>query len=452
MKRHGQARGRAGRRARPRLELLEQRLALASDVMPVEQVGHDHLHHHHGHDDHHHHHEGEWEQVYYSASGPPYFLDPADPQPVAECQTCLGVGEAAPVPATVDESAKVSLDQVPHYHSNPGAPNVFYLDFNGQVVNNTDWNRSNSTGQGNNGKPIHAVPYDTDGDQSTFNQTELDAIYEIWQRVSEDFIPFNIDVTTEEPPAEAFRGGRGAARLIVTTNVDDASSGGTGNVWAKGVGGIAFTASYWWAGDTPAWVFHNQIPRTPKAIAEAASHEFGHVLGLTHAGNHSEEYHPGTGEGETSWAPIMGAGYNSNVTQWTDGSYDGGRLTDNFATMTNVLFQVAFREDDHSEAFAEATPLSSTNGRVVASGIIETNKDLDTFSFVHLGGTLDLTVSPAAVGPNLDIIAELFSTESSLPIGKSAPPETLSCQDLSRLASWYVLLANRRRRIHSGDR
>lgn len=355
-----------------------------------------------------------------------------------EC--CPGAAEAAPIAATDDEP-KVELSELPVYHSNPGAPNVFYLDFDGQLVSNTDWNRNNRTGQGNNGNDIHAPAYDTDGDRTTFSQTELDAIYEIWQRVSEDFIPFDINVTTEEPPPSAFKGGRGAARVIISTNVDEEALGGTGNVWAKGVGGIAFSASYWWDGDTPAWVFHNQIPRTPKAIAEAASHEFGHVLGLEHAGKSGREYHAGTGEGETSWAPIMGTGYSSNVTQWTDGSYDGGVPTDNFETMTGILFQINFREDDHGQTKSDATQLVPESGRVTGSGIIETNTDLDAFSFEHPGGLVDVLVSPAAVGPNLDIAVQLYDANSDEPVAEFAPNDVLAATVVAELpAGTYYLL------------
>ena len=42
--------------------------------------------------------------------------------------------------------------------------------------------------------------YDIDGDSDSFSQQEVDVIQEAWARVSEDFIPFNVDITTDEPP------------------------------------------------------------------------------------------------------------------------------------------------------------------------------------------------------------------------------------------------------------
>jgi hypothetical protein len=41
--------------------------------------------------------------------------------------------------------------------------------------------------------PINAVPYDRDGDPG-FSNAELTNIQEIWQNVSEDYAPFDVDV------------------------------------------------------------------------------------------------------------------------------------------------------------------------------------------------------------------------------------------------------------------
>ena len=40
--------------------------------------------------------------------------------------------------------------------------------------------------------------YSKDGDPA-FSAAELDAVQEVWARVAEDYAPFNIDVTTEDP-------------------------------------------------------------------------------------------------------------------------------------------------------------------------------------------------------------------------------------------------------------
>ena len=69
------------------------------------------------------------------------------------------------------------------------------------------------------------------------------------------------------------------------------------------------------------WVFENNLGNSSKNISEAASHEAGHSFGLSHDGNNSTSYYAGHGTGTTGWAPIMGVGYNRNVTQWSKGDY-----------------------------------------------------------------------------------------------------------------------------------
>jgi len=138
-----------------------------------------------------------------------------------------------------DNGPKVPLSEITQLASDPSAPNTFYLDFDGQRVADTDWNRND-----NNGLPIHARPYDTDGDVTTFSQTELDAIFEIWQRVSEDYAPFDINITTIEPSEADLTSRRNAIRGIITTSVDDKDMGGTGEIWFPDAGGYAFIGSW----------------------------------------------------------------------------------------------------------------------------------------------------------------------------------------------------------------
>jgi hypothetical protein len=77
---------------------------------------------------------------------------------------------------------------VPAYSSNPGAAATLYLDFNGHFE--AQWgSHSNIT------TPVFSMDEDT----TTFASNELAAIKEVWQRVAEDFAPFNINVTTVDP-------------------------------------------------------------------------------------------------------------------------------------------------------------------------------------------------------------------------------------------------------------
>lgn len=416
----------AKRCKRLRIELLEHRLLLAGDLWP--QLDQQHLtdeeayyartvHHYDSPD------------VRISATGKAYYVDPAVPESAR--------GENVIREMTVGSGEKIPLEQIPQFNSDPDAPNTFYLDFTGQVVGDTDWNVSNHGAQ-----DIHAAPYDSDGDRTTFSEEEVEAITEICQRVSEDFLPFNINITTIEPPMSKFASGGGAIRAIITTNVDDQQMGGNGKVWFAGAGGVSYVASWLTPGDLPIWVFHNMLPQTAKAIAEATSHEFGHAVGLSHDGTSNSGYYTGHGEGETSWAPIMGSSYSANVTQWSKGDYLGANNHErDISIIANRINKIAIREDDHGNWEPDATPLKRNGAHVFGAGIITERHDLDFFSFEHPGGPINILVSPAEVGANLDVSAEIFDDDKNQ-LEVFSPLETLHAQLSAELAAgtYYLLV------------
>src|SRR5262249_9697043 len=80
------------------------------------------------------------------------------------------------------------LATIPVSHSNPWAAAKLYLDFDGHFE--ATWGSwTNAT----------TPAFDQDGDRSTFSDSEIASITEIWTRVSEDYAPFNVDVTTVDP-------------------------------------------------------------------------------------------------------------------------------------------------------------------------------------------------------------------------------------------------------------
>jgi len=84
------------------------------------------------------------------------------------------------------------IDQTFKLHSKPGSTKTIYLDFDGYSMSGTAWNQSFT-----NGQPLQLAPYDLDGDSTTFSSDEKSTIQMAWQRVAEDYAPFDIDVTTE---------------------------------------------------------------------------------------------------------------------------------------------------------------------------------------------------------------------------------------------------------------
>ena len=316
------------------------------------------------------------------------------------------------------EAAVVSADQAFLLHSRPGAKRTIYLDFDGHRLSGVSWNTSY-----NAGADIEAPAFDLDGYPADFNEAERAVIQEVWQRVAEDFAPFDVDVTTE--PGSEDRLTRSlwsddvfGARILISPI----------SQYFGSYGGLAYVGTFDDIGDTykTALVFPERLSGNPKYIAEAAAHECGHSLGLNHDGvTAGSPYYAGHGSGETGWAPLMGAGYYANLTQWSKGEYAAAdNAQDDLAVMKT--FGLPVRADDHGNDSATATALPGDEAWT-AEGLIGSAADEDVFSFATAGGDLTLAVSVAAVGPNLDLVAELRDTAGTA-LATSSPEAVLGAE------------------------
>jgi PKD repeat protein len=301
--------------------------------------------------------------------------------------------------AVVAGAAVVPLADTFLLHSRQGAQRVIYLDFDGHVLTGTAWNGSTTA-------TINCPPWDIDGNPSSFGDTERTRIQGIWQRVAEDYRPFDVDVTTQYPGESAMTRTDLNDQVFGVRVLISAISSYFGNY-----GGIAYVGVFDYTSDfyKPALVFPENLGNGEKNIAEAASHEAGHTLGLSHDGTTTgSAYYQGSGSGETGWAPIMGVGYYQNLSQWSKGQYANANNTEDDLAII-VSNGVNYRADDHGNTAASATVLPAGSS-LNASGVIERNTDADYFSFVAGAGTITVTVNPAASGPNLDILAELYNS------------------------------------------
>ncbi len=333
------------------------------------------------------------------------------------------------------------------FHSRPSAPNVLYLNFAGEQVTGTAWN--SSLGRTN----IPAQPFSSDSDFSTFSDSEQAAIKRIWQRVAEDFAPFNIDVTTERPATFTSR----TAHALITRSTDangdpNPSSSAGGVAYVNVFGGSSF-ANY-----RPAWVYNNNLGNSEANIAEATSHEIGHNLGLSHDGKtDGSAYYGGHGSGDISWGPLMGTGYGRNVSQWCKGEYYLANNTQD--DLTVIAGKISYRTDDHGDTRASATPLVLTGGTNVVSttpendptnanpvnkGVLELNTDVDVFSFVTGNGAMSLTVNPWIMpsgtrGGNLDVLLELYSEAGALLLTNNVSSRTYASIQTNLTEGLYFL-------------
>jgi hypothetical protein len=312
---------------------------------------------------------------------------------------------------TADTSADLSAASVFALHSRPGASKRIFLDFDGHVTTGTTWNS-----QYRGGASIVTPAYDTDGKPASFSSSELAAIRAIWERVVEDYSPFDVDVTTEDPGVDALRK---SSAIDAQYGVRVVIGGSSSDWYGASAGGVAYTGSFTAATDTPAFVFPAQLARgNEKYVGEAISHEVGHTLGLSHDGRttNSEAYYAGHGSGETSWAPIMGSAYTRNVTQWSKGEYAAANNTQDDLSIITTRNGFSYRPDDAGDTVATAaSAVMSLDARTLsAAGVIERTTDVDVYSFTTEAGAISLTASPAARGPNLDILLEVLDASSQV--------------------------------------
>jgi hypothetical protein len=266
----------------------------------------------------------------------------------------------------------------PKLNSLPAATATIYLDFDGHYVNCAYWN---------GGMPIACA-------SSTLTSTQ---VTEIFNRVAEDYRPFNVNITTDSTKFLAAPLTQ-RIRVIVTPT----------SAWKPNVGGVAYIGSFTWGDDTPAFVFTDRLgPNNSKFIAECLSHESGHTVGLSHQSrydntcNLTETYHTGLGSGETSWAPIMGNSYGKNMTGWNDGPtpYGCANTQDNLSIITSTN-GFGYRTDDYQDQMnSSAFTPNSTSFSI--NGIITTSTDKDIFRFnISTLSNIHIDALPYGVGAN----------------------------------------------------
>lgn len=324
--------------------------------------------------------------------------------------------------ATVTLLSFTSYPQTSLLSSYSTAPQAILLDFDGHYVSGSTWN---------SGGDINCQPSGLDEAK----------IMEIFNRVAEDYRPFALNITTDPAKYEAAPVNR-RMRVIITTTSE----------WYGSAGGVSLVNSFRWGDDTPCFVFSALLGYNTKKIAEAVSHEAGHTLGLFHQSVYDancaivNQYNYGNGTGEISWAPIMGVGYDRNLTLWHYGpnQFSCNAYQDDLDRII-TLNGFTYRPDDHPGEFAVATNAAFNNSQFVVNGIVEQPEDVDIVRFTMPAyGRLHLRAIPYNVGSgnagsDLDMQVTLYNSTHA-PIKVYNPPGTLDViLDSNLLAGTYYI-------------
>lgn len=337
--------------------------------------------------------------------------------------------------ATYTNGTALPLDQTFMLHSRPGASRFIYLDFDGHNTTGTSWNTSSGV------DPIVNRPYDIDGDPTTFSDAEKRDIQEVWLNVAEDFAPFDVDVTTEDPGSAAF--GQGNSQRVVFDSAASVDS------WLGFTpGGIAGLGSFGMLGvDKPCFVF-TRGASSPLSAANTASHEVGHTLRLSHMG----QLPGGTGSttylgssyynGHADWAPIMGGPspvYVYTVSTWCKGDYAlANNTTDEIAAISRFLPLVA---PDHGVDVATATLVEAPS--FTAGGTIGTRGDKAWYKVRIPAGYLTLTGKTVLPYPNLKLSLAIVGPDGTTVVRQEQGVDTMGVSFMQPIAApgdYYVVV------------
>jgi hypothetical protein len=343
--------------------------------------------------------------------------------------------EPNPVPLNPSALSR-NTPVVPALDSKPSAVGVLYLDFDGETVTDPNWN---------GGRTIDAQPAVMGGNPISSTQ-----ITDVWRRVAEDFMPFNVTVTTIRSRYDNAPVGN-RMRCIQTPTKDAAPT----------AGGVAYFKSYrakfhssGFRDNIPCWSFNSG---NAAVMAMTISHELGHTLNLRHDGTPTDTYYGGHGTGNLRWGPIMGAPFSARIVQWSKGEYPDANNQEDDLNITKGVLEEAngagtgFSADEAGGTVGTAAQLGIFS-TISKTGIIHNSADRDYYQFRTAGGPISVT-AVLANEPNLDprlrIVNGSNTTIASSPVPATALGATLTATLTS--GTYYLVVESGSRPAVAGN-
>lgn len=133
------------------------------------------------------------------------------------------------------------------------------IDFDGQTVSNSYWN---------GGAPLQCASSGLSADEMNQVLNEVKVHYAAYKVV----VTYDENVYNLANPAMRMR-------MIVTPT----------SSWYSSASGVAYTGSFTWGNETPAFVFSDRLYYGAHYIAEIVAHEAGHTLGLRHQSDYNAD-------------------------------------------------------------------------------------------------------------------------------------------------------------------
>lgn len=332
------------------------------------------------------------------------------------------VGTEAPVMWTqlwqrpTSDNQWLTPDGTPALASNPGGAVTVFLDLDGYTVS-----------PGNQWHELWEYPemdVAIPGVVGARSARPVSEIFDVWVQVSEDFAPWDVNVTTIEPTGSDITRTDATDPRFGITVVVAAGQAQAGHLWCGECLGtavrdaVSFPPQVWDSYDIHAFVW--DLPTlSPSMLADAISHEAGHAFGLQHPGLANTDVYDREATSDSDkgfytpteyWNPLMNSVHKDMpFTIWTNTTtpeHAGHR--DPLAQLDAYLPRRV--DDAPNQESGIATPVKVGES---FAGVISSDIDTDAFTFTIEPGTLRAGIAVETLPyPNINIGVSVYAHES----------------------------------------